>query len=235
MLSPCVFPLSFPLPSLPSLPQTSILLLDTSDRISSSHHTNELLAVWKSGMAALQPSQLVTTLAASTLESIRAAHKAAFGQFAPLKFAVVHVSADSAIDPTGTDADSVSTGSGVSQLLRVLKATVNASDTLLFVSLGHTQNKEQALRRINAAFHIVTRDELLKAVRQQHPEREMSAAVEQAVARESLLFVGSSSSPFSRLTTRMRCFAASPLTNQLRRASVLFDRSAGVAACHADG
>ena len=186
-------------------------------------------------MAAMQPSQLVSTLASSALEGIQAAHKAAFGQFSPLKFAVVHISADSAIDPAGTDADSASTPTGVTQLLAVLKAVVNASDTLLFVSLGHTQNREQALRRINAAFHIVTRDELLKGVRQQHPEREMAAAVEQAVAREALLFVGSSSSPFSRLTARMRCFAASPLSHMPRRASVLFDRSADVAACHADG
>lgn len=214
-------------------------------------HTNEVLSLWKNALAALQPSSLVASLSTSILETIAKKHETVLGKHASHKFAVVHISASSApyvaatkssagvtALPNGTttaeDVSAVTSAPQLQRLTAVLEQTVNASDTLLVVSLGPSGNRNAILKHLAKSFRIVPLDVLLKGVRQHHLEREMSAAVEQVVAREALLFVGSSESQFSRLVMTTRCFAMAPLSHGLKRASVMFDRSAHVAACRAD-
>ncbi|CAI5997730.1 unnamed protein product [Closterium sp. NIES-65] len=104
-------------------------------------------------------------------------------------------------------------------------------------------------RLTSASFHITTRDALLRSDRSAassdaqrllsalHPEHEMQAAVEQAVAREAAVFFGPAESSFSSLVFELRCFTHPPLLEGgegvAMRATVFYDVGPSAVPCRA--
>ncbi|CAI7901884.1 unnamed protein product [Closterium sp. NIES-54] len=141
-------------------------------------------------------------------------------------------------------------GSSTDRLLSVLLAVLNPAHTLLYVTIGDTPQRAAILNRLtSASFHITTRDALLRSDRSAatsdaqrflsalHPEHEMQAAVEQAVAREAAVFFGPAESSFSSLVFELRCFTHPPLLEGgegvAMRATVFYDVGPSAVPCRA--
>ncbi|CAI5483519.1 unnamed protein product [Closterium sp. Yama58-4] len=160
------------------------------------------------------------------------------------------VSNSSSGSGSGSSSSGTTGGSSTDRLLSVLLAVLNPAHTLLYVTIGDTPQRTAILNRLtSASFHITTRDALLRSDRSAastdaqrflstlHPEHEMQAAVEQAVAREAAVFFGPAESSFSSLVSELRCFTRPPLLEGGEgvpmRATVFYDVGPTAVPCRA--
>ncbi|CAI5979585.1 unnamed protein product [Closterium sp. NIES-64] len=192
--------------------KVKLILLDADTPIPFTSRDQQHLR--RNGLAAMRPAQPIASLSAHLLHLLRKTHEAQFGELVGFSFAVVHINPDSLAEASAFAA---------------APAILN--------------------RLTSASFHITTRDALLRSDRSAassdaqrllsalHPEHEMQAAVEQAVAREAAVFFGPAESSFSSLVFELRCFTHPPLLEGgegvAMRATVFYDVGPSAVPCRA--
>ncbi|GJP55484.1 hypothetical protein CLOM_g14436 [Closterium sp. NIES-68] len=213
--------------------------------------------VRKNAMAALRLAPPIASVTTQLLHLLRKAYQARFGDLSRFHFAALHFSLNAGTGAeTGTGTGEVGTGAEASassassnstgapfsgdlaaaslQAAReALLTLLDPSKTLLYVIMPPVPHRTAFLRELAEAYQVVTRDDLISDVSSRFPEGEVQTALEQGMAKEAAVFMGSFSSEFSRFVFQLRCFTR-PLLGQSQRATVFYDLGFAVAPCHVD-
>eukprot|EP00850_Spirogloea_muscicola_P000971 SM000003S11216 [mRNA] locus=s3:1791328:1795950:+ [translate_table: standard] len=162
--------------------------------------SSEQQALKRVGLTAFAPSGALAALRNDILANISQTYKQHIAADGPVRFAALHLRMDVDGVPDDVKTD-------LTKVINSLQAKVAPSTHVLYVATDFFPERDQVLDELRKAFRVtVTKDDFVGNIPAKYPEKEIRAAMEMWVAREADIFLGPSSSSFSRYIQQLRCF-----------------------------
>ncbi|CAI5977553.1 unnamed protein product [Closterium sp. NIES-65] len=190
--------------------------------------------VRKNALAALRVVPPIASVTTQLLHLLRKAYQARFSDLSRFHFAALHLTLEAPQpDAAGGSAGAALAAASLQAAREALLTLLDPSRTLLYVIIAPVPHRTAILRELAESYQVVTRDDLISDVSSRFPEGEVQTALEQGVAKEAAVFMGSSTDAFSRFVFELRCFTR-PLLGRSQRATVFYDLGLSVAPCRVD-
>eukprot|EP00850_Spirogloea_muscicola_P017170 SM000145S00787 [mRNA] locus=s145:3647:8027:- [translate_table: standard] len=162
--------------------------------------SSEQQAFKRVGLTAFAPSGALAALRDEILANISQTYKQHIAADGPVRFAALHLRMDVDGVPDDVKTD-------LTKVINSLQAKVAPSTHVLYVATDFFPERDQVLDELRKAFRVtVTKDDFTDNIPAKYPEKEIRAAMEMWVAMEADIFLGPSSSSFSRYIQQLRCF-----------------------------
>eukprot|EP00850_Spirogloea_muscicola_P010394 SM000061S19221 [mRNA] locus=s61:192020:196383:+ [translate_table: standard] len=160
--------------------------------------SSEQQALKRVGLTAFAPSGALAALRDEILANISQTYKQHIAADGPVRFAALHLRMDVDGVPDDVKTD-------LTKVINSLQAKVAPSTHVLYAATDFFPERDQVLDELRKAFRVtVTKDDFIDNIPAKYPEKEIRAAMEMWVAREADIFLGPSSSSFSRYIQQLR-------------------------------